>query len=86
MNKTKNISTRNSLCFKSIVGEQKSRPLGLAIHSSPYGLVKKYRGGGGSGGPEHLEVWLIKKKTRGQPLPFGTKMTDPPPKARLEIA
>ena len=41
MNKTKNISTRNSLCFKSIVGEQKSRPLGLAIHSSPYGLVKK---------------------------------------------
>ena len=47
MNKTKNISTRNSLCFKSIVGEQKSRPLGLAIHSSPYGLVKKYRGGGG---------------------------------------
>ena len=23
------------------------------------GLVKKYRGGGG-GGPEHLEMWLIK--------------------------
>ena len=31
---------------------------------------------GGGGGPEHLEMWLI-KNTWPTP-PFGTKMTDPP--------
>ena len=31
---------------------------------------------GGGGGPEHLEMWLI--KTHDPPPPFGTKMTDPP--------
>ena len=32
--------------------------------------------GGGEG--EHLEMWLIKKKTHGLPPPFGKKMTNPP--------
>ena len=32
--------------------------------------------GTGRGGPEHLEMWLIKK--HDLPPPFGTKMTDPP--------
>ena len=32
--------------------------------------------GGGGGGPEHLEIWLI--KNIWPTPPFGTKMTDPP--------
>ena len=34
------------------------------------GLVKKY--GGGGGGPEHLEMWLIKKQMV-HPLPLALK-------------
>ena len=34
--------------------------------------------GRGGSGTEHLEMWLT--KTRGLPPPFGTQMTDPPPR------
>ena len=57
--------------------------LRVSSWSSPKGLVKKDRGGGG-GGPEHLEMWLIKKTW---PTPSLRHKNDwPTPKARLEIA
>ena len=37
------------------------------------GLVKKYRGGGE---PEDFKMWWL--ETQNQPLPFGTKLSDPP--------
>ena len=58
-----------------------SSPLFFKHFREIKGLVKKYRGGGG--GPEHLEMWLIKNTW---PTPSLRHKNDwPTPKARLEI-
>ena len=54
---------------------------GLTDPSLTKGLVKKYRvgsGGGGGGGWAGAFGNVVVKKTHGAPLPFGTKLSDPP--------